>query len=608
MARRSDPSPGRHARRLVVLVVCAIALATRALAAPFAYVVNHGDGTVSVLDTATNAVVATVEVGDEPLGAAVHPSGSRTYVANQVAPNGTVSVIDTASNTVIATVPVGARPSGVAVKLPGNFVYVTNRDDKNVSVIDTATNAVVATIAVGNNPLGIAIDPAGTPAYVVNKGSNNVSVIDTTLNAVVATIPVGNDPSQVAIGPNGQRAYVSNSSNTSVSVIDTSTVAVVATVPVGSIPEGLTVDPSGARLYVANSGPNSVSVVDTATNTVLKTIDVGLTPFEVAIRPDGARLFVLNRASGNVSVVDTATNTVAATVPVGFGPAGMGQFIVPALPVPRFGKIGRKCQVALEKQGIKLAKLHHGLEATCRLGVIKAEAAGTGTAAAQAACQSALDLGNPNSRLSRGRAKLRAAVEKSCALVVPRQLNGPCLRSALGFATTIDCVVEQHAARTQAMVGDELSATQPVPLAPEPLACQTALVRSSRMLADRYHKELGFCLEKLLVAADTRKGETKVVTRCLAKLDLRNVASKAAIARAKALVAIGRKCVAVSPAEIGSPCDPAAATTADTASCVVDAHVVDVGKLIAAELNDACVMVTRLGLGSAFPAVCSGAD
>jgi YVTN family beta-propeller protein len=391
-------------------------------------------------------------------------------------------------------------------------------------------------------------------------------------------------------------------------VIDTSAVGVVATIPVGNIPEGLAVDPSGTRLYVANSGPNSVSVVDTASNTVVKTIDVGLTPFSVALRPDGARLFVINRGGGSVSVVDTAANVVTATVPVGFGPTGMGQFTLPPLRVPSFGPLGRKCQVTLLKQAIKLVKLQHQLEAACRLGKIKAEAAGTGTSAADAACQKTLDVANAGSRLASARLKLAATVTKACGSVVPRQIDGPCVRDALGFAATIGCVISNHSTRVQAMVDDEFGPTHPVPLAPGPLACQSTLTRSARTLAARFHKELGSCLEKLLLAVENGKGEAKVVTTCLAKLDLTNPASKAAIARAKALAAIGKKCVTVTPADIGSPCKPAAANCAQTASCVIDDHVSDVGKLIAAEVNDSCSMVTRLGLGLAFPSICSGAE
>jgi len=72
------------------------------------YVGNELSSTVSVIDTASNTVIATVPVGQTPFGVAVHPDGTRVYIANINTDN--VSVIDTASNTVIATIPVGSRP------------------------------------------------------------------------------------------------------------------------------------------------------------------------------------------------------------------------------------------------------------------------------------------------------------------------------------------------------------------------------------------------------------------------------------------------------------------------------------------------------------------
>lgn len=601
----SDAWPSGR-RRSLVLAVLAMQMAWSAAgeAAPFGYVVNHGDATVTVVDTATNAVVATVAVGNQPLAAAVRPAGDRAYVTNQV-PAGTVSVIDTAINGVVATVTVGARPSGAAVKSPGDRVYVTNRDDKNVSVIDTTTNTVVATIPVGNNPLGVAIDPAGTPAYVVNNGDNTVSVIDTTTNAVVATIPVGNDPSHVTVGPNGRRAYVSNNSNASVTVIDSGFQSVVATIPVGNIPEGVAVDPAGNRLYVANSGPNSVSVVDTASNVVVATVPVGLTPFELAFRPDGARIFVANRQNGNVSVIDTASNTVTATVPTGFTPAGFGQFIVPALRSPVFDKAQRKCALAVGRQGVKLAKTHHALEASCRLGIIKAEASGLGTAAADAACTKALDAMNPLSKLAKARARMRSAVEKACVGVAPSQINGPCARAANGIAATLDCLVSQHAARVASIVDDEESATRPAPLGAAALACQAALFKQGRRFGDVVHAELGKCLDKLFTVAVSGKSDAKIAASCRAKLDLGNPFSKASKLRTAALAAIARACTGVAPAAVGSPCDPAAATTTDVAECLLDEHLADVGKLTAAEYNDACTMLTRTGVATTHR-VCSG--
>jgi YVTN family beta-propeller protein len=75
-------------------------------------------------------------------------------------PNNFVSVIDTATNTVVATIPVGVGPDGAAITPDGTRAYVTNDDSDTVSVIDTTTNTVVATIPVGVGPVAVAITPA----------------------------------------------------------------------------------------------------------------------------------------------------------------------------------------------------------------------------------------------------------------------------------------------------------------------------------------------------------------------------------------------------------------------------------------------------------------
>ena len=87
--------------RLLVLLGMAL-LAIPAQAQPFAYVANPDSNSVSVIDTASNTVVATVRVVGCPNGVAITPDGFRAYVTDQC--NGSVSVIDTASNTVVATV------------------------------------------------------------------------------------------------------------------------------------------------------------------------------------------------------------------------------------------------------------------------------------------------------------------------------------------------------------------------------------------------------------------------------------------------------------------------------------------------------------------------
>src|SRR5438874_1240858 len=98
--------------------------AVAADAQDFAYVTNQGSASVSVINTATNTVVAAVGVGSFPFGVALTPDGTRAYVANFS--SASVSVIDTANNTVVATVGVGFRPFGVALTPDGTRAYVTN--------------------------------------------------------------------------------------------------------------------------------------------------------------------------------------------------------------------------------------------------------------------------------------------------------------------------------------------------------------------------------------------------------------------------------------------------------------------------------------------------
>jgi YVTN family beta-propeller protein len=291
-----------------------------AVAATRAYVTNEASDTVSVIDTATNTVTATITVGDAPQGVAVSPNGSRAYVTNFG--SDTVSVINTATNTVSATITVGNGPVGVAVSPDGSRAYVTNAISNTVSVINTATNTVAATITVGGLPQGVAVSPAGTRAYVANGGSSTVSVINTATNTVSATIALGVAPRGVAVSPDNSTVYVTSPVADTVSVIDTASNTVIATITVGDNPQGVAVSPDGTRAYVTNFGSDTVSVINTATNTVAATI-AGNDPRGVAVSPDNSTVYVANSGSGKVSVIGTATNTVIATITVGSGPFGV---------------------------------------------------------------------------------------------------------------------------------------------------------------------------------------------------------------------------------------------------------------------------------------------
>ena len=78
------------------------------------YVANEGSGMVSVINSQTNQVTQTINVGIQPYGVAYATSTKEIYVTNIV--SGTVSVIDAdptsgTYNTVTYTIPVELAPS-----------------------------------------------------------------------------------------------------------------------------------------------------------------------------------------------------------------------------------------------------------------------------------------------------------------------------------------------------------------------------------------------------------------------------------------------------------------------------------------------------------------
>ena len=328
--KRCDKIRRRHVLiKALGIMSLALLMVNTVNAESFVYVTNADRNNVSVIDTATNKVIAKVQVGSNPLGIVATPDGKNVYVANFGSldfPGNTVSVIDTATNTVTDTVIVGFLPYyGVTVSPNGKNIYVPNMGSGNVSVIDTATNKVTATVDVGYHPVGVAVSPDGKKVYVSNLDSGTVSVIDAATYTVIDTLNIV-APFWINVATNGKEVYVANYLNDTVSVIDTATNKVTTMVvndgiyPCGVIkvnPKGTEVYFSGIREGINETRWNktAVYVVDTATNKVTGKVKVGSLFTEMVVSPDGTKMYTTGGKT--VSVIDTATNNVTATVDVG---------------------------------------------------------------------------------------------------------------------------------------------------------------------------------------------------------------------------------------------------------------------------------------------------
>ncbi|RVW04653.1 YncE family protein [Rhodococcus spongiicola] len=247
----------------------------------------------------------------------ITPDGTQVYLTHPGTDPGedTVSVIDTATNTITDTIDVGNEPRHLAITPDSTRVYVANEYGGSISVIDTATNTVTDTIDVGRVPYGLAITPDGTQVYVPNSYDDTVSVIDTTTNTVTTTIDVGGSLQypRARITPDGALVRVSSYDNKTVVVIDTTTNTLTDAVPVFP-PYNGEITPDGTRAYF--SGPDSVVVKDPTTGTVIERIelscesqawapwsDYDFWPNKIRITPDGTQAYILYKSSVEVIAI-----------------------------------------------------------------------------------------------------------------------------------------------------------------------------------------------------------------------------------------------------------------------------------------------------------------
>src|SRR4030095_566094 len=142
-----------------------------------------------------------IDVRARPQESAVTPDGGRLFLVHESTAG--VTVIDTATNLVIANVVIGGnRAKDILFTLDGHFAYIANYSAGTVNVIDTTTYRV-KTIPTAAGPRRLALSPAGDRVFVTNMLANSVSAIDTRRQRLITTIDVGVQPRGIAITPSG---------------------------------------------------------------------------------------------------------------------------------------------------------------------------------------------------------------------------------------------------------------------------------------------------------------------------------------------------------------------------------------------------------------------
>ncbi|GAB4462169.1 MAG: alkaline phosphatase family protein [Armatimonadaceae bacterium] len=139
------------------------------------YVGSEQRGTVEVVDTELGRVTQTLNTGNQVSGLLLNNDQTRLYVAN--AGSDTISVVDTDTDKVLATVllrPVDARdvpgttPQGMCLSPDGKTLFVALSDMNAVAVVDVKENKLKGYIPAGWYPTAVQVSPDGKKLLIVN--------------------------------------------------------------------------------------------------------------------------------------------------------------------------------------------------------------------------------------------------------------------------------------------------------------------------------------------------------------------------------------------------------------------------------------------------------
>jgi len=288
----------------------------------FAYVTNGGSNTVSIFDVVHLRLDRELQVGVNPTGVTANPKRNEVYVVNSGSRdgNGSVSVIDTEKNAVIATIQVQKTPYFLDVDPTGNWGYVANSGSNSVSVLDLRNHRQVEIAGVGEGPGMASVTPDGKSLVVSNRVGNSVSVLDiaTTspdalpvprLRKVIENCPGATD---IAILPDSSQAFVTCSSGHQVMAValarsaangsPAGADALAALLDVGRTPVHLALKPDGGEVFVSNFDSNSISEIVTSTDDVGGAYLMGSHPVRGLVSADNATLYVSNFSSQELSL------------------------------------------------------------------------------------------------------------------------------------------------------------------------------------------------------------------------------------------------------------------------------------------------------------------
>ena len=301
-----------------------------------AYINSNISNSVSVINLATNKIIATIPGVISPQATAVSPDGSKVYIVSYTN-NSVFYTINTATNTIVSTLPISTRSNLICLSPDGKRAYVTHQLINTITVINTENNTVTAEVSLGPKncaPQGLAITPDGTKVFISDSDALNnwlIEAFNTATLSIVDSIPVKPLTYEIAVNHKGDKLYAIGGDSVLIYNPITKTISrFVLSDPHATNLDGIAISPDDSRIYLYDDTRHAIAVFNTANIAASPTFINGIAqPGNFNLTPDGAFLYIPGNPSYPVEVFSTITNTKADSIAVTGNTVTEGNFITP---------------------------------------------------------------------------------------------------------------------------------------------------------------------------------------------------------------------------------------------------------------------------------------
>jgi YVTN family beta-propeller protein len=264
-------------------------------------------GSVHIIDAYTNAVIGSVDVGTNPIALAWNSTRNKIYCMNTE--TGDITVIDGASNELVASVRLPDQiPNDIAYNPVNDQIYVSsdvyNKTGK-VRAIDCSVDTIVKSISTGQESCwDLDVNPTDNRVYCANRSSNTISVITCSDNRRIGNVAVQGEPRSALWIP-GNKVFFSEYWTNSISFMRGDSLRIAGRFPIGGSPASMIYVPNTQKLFCTNYLTSGVSAIDARDGNehMLLGIQVGAGPLGMALFPDRNRIYVGNSWDSTVSVI-----------------------------------------------------------------------------------------------------------------------------------------------------------------------------------------------------------------------------------------------------------------------------------------------------------------